>query len=144
VTAFIQGVQGIKTYPEGMVATPFWFGTSVTKDWVNDSWTPERPDAKLPIMTTYEDSQNDNFMLSDFWLLDASFLRLKNLQFSYDVPKTFISKIGIKNLLLFVNGQNIFTISKMKDFDPERNIKQGDYFEYPSVKTYTAGLNVSF
>lgn len=95
-------------------------------------------------MTTFEDSQNDNFMLSNFWLQDASYLRLKNVQLSYNVPSSLISKIGLKNLLLFINGQNILTFSKMKDFDPERNIKQANYYEYPSVKTYSAGLNVSF
>lgn len=144
LTGFFQGVSGIKTYPEAIVATPFWFGTSVTRNWVDNSWTPERPDAKLPIMITYEDGLNDEYMWSNFWLQDASYVRLKNLQFSYNVPNKVISKIGLQNLLLFVNGQNLMTFSKMKDFDPERHVKQGNYYEYPSVKTYSVGLNVSF
>ena len=95
-------------------------------------------------MITYEDGLNDEYMWSNFWLQDASYVRLKNLQFSYNVPNKVISKIGLQNLLLFVNGQNLMTFSKMKDFDPERHVKQGNYYEYPSVKTYSVGLNVSF
>lgn len=144
MTGFFQGVKGINTYPRGVVATPFWFGTAVTKEWLTDSWTPERRDARLPIMTTWEDSQYDNYQLSDFWLKDASFLRIKNLQIAYNVPKSLIKKLALKSLLLFVNGQNLFTFSKMKDFDPEKNIKGDNYYEYPSVKTISAGVNVSF
>jgi len=140
---FFNGVQDIDTYPSGIVAFPFWYATSVTKEWVNNSWTSKRTDAKLPIMTVYEQSVDDNYRPSDFWLKDASYLRLKNLQISYSFPKQFIEKIGLKDLLLFINGQNIFTISKMKEFDPEMNILQGTYAAYPTLKTYTMGLNVT-
>src|SRR5690606_28057981 len=93
--AFFQGVKGVNTYPEAIIATPFWFATSVTERWVNESWTPERPNAPLPILTSYEDSQNDNFLKSDFWVLDASYLRLKNIQLGYTLPAHFSDKIGL-------------------------------------------------
>lgn len=144
INTFFNGVFGIDTYPQRIIATPFWFGTSVTQDWVDNSWRPDRTDASLPIMTTYEESVNDNFLYSDFWLLDASYLRLKNLQVSYSFSNIEIGKVGLKKLVLFLNGQNILTFSKMKDFDPERHIKQDSYYEYPSVKTFSAGLNVTF
>ncbi len=141
---FFNGVQGVYTYPSRIIAVPFWFGTSVTQNWVDNSWRPDRTDAKLPILTTYEESQSDIFAYSDFWLLDASYLRLKNLQLSYSFPSQLIKNIGLSNLVLFVNGQNILTISDMKDSDPEKNIKGNDYYEYPSIKTYSAGLNIKF
>jgi TonB-linked SusC/RagA family outer membrane protein len=144
LSGFFNGVQGIYTYPQRIIATPFWFGTSVTKNWVENSWRPDRTDASLPILTPYEESVNDNFLYSDFWLLDASYIRLKNLQISYSFSNELIKKIGLDKLVLFMNGQNIFTLSKMKDFDPERNIKQNSYYEYPSIKTFSAGLNVTF
>ena len=144
LASFFNGVYGIDTYPEKIVAFPFWFGTSVTKRWLTDSWTPERRDARLPILTCFEDSENDNYRESDFWVQDASYLRLKNLQLGYSVPKQLIHKIGLSKLLLFINGQNLLTFTKMKDFDPERNIQQGNYYEYPSTKIYSAGLNVTF
>lgn len=144
LTGFFQGVKKINTYPQGIVATPFWYGTSVTKEWVNHSWTPERPNASLPIMTTYESSTNDIYRASTFWLKDASYLRLKNIQLTFNVPQKLLSRVKVKNLSLFVNGQNLITFSKMKDFDPEKNITNGNYYEYPSVKTYSAGMNVTF
>ncbi len=144
LNAFFQGVKGVNTYPEAIIAMPFWFATSVTERWANESWTPERPNAPLPILTSYEDSQNDNFLTSDFWLLDASYLRLKNIQLGYTVPERFLSKIGVSRCMFFVNGQNVLTFSKMNDFDPERNVKQANYYEYPSVKMYTAGINLTF
>jgi TonB-linked SusC/RagA family outer membrane protein len=144
LSSLFNGVKGVDTYPQRIIATPFWFGTSVTKNWVKNSWRPDKPNASLPILTTYEESVNDNFLYSDFWLLDASYLRLKNLQLSYSFSDQILEKIGLRKLILFINGQNIFTISKMKDFDPERHIKQADYYEYPSVKTFSGGINVTF
>ncbi|WP_120275000.1 TonB-dependent receptor [Mangrovibacterium diazotrophicum] len=144
LTTFFQGVQGIDTYPQGIVATPFWYGTSVTREWVNNSWTEDRPNAKLPIMTTYELSSSDNFRNSNFWLKDASYLRLKNIQLSYSIPKSILSRVNAKDLTIFVNGQNLLTFSKMKDFDPEKPITSDHYYSYPSVKTFTAGFNLKF
>ncbi|WP_286861001.1 TonB-dependent receptor [Proteiniphilum sp. UBA5510] len=144
LSGFFNGIQGLYTYPSRIIAVPFWFGTSVTQDWVDNSWRPDRTNARLPILTTYEESQGDIYAYSDFWLLDASYLRLKNVQLSYSFPQEIIKKLGINKLFLFFNGQNLFTISKMKNFDPEKNITGDNYYEYPSVKTYSAGLNVTF
>jgi len=144
LSGFFQGVNGVYSYPERIIAVPFWFGTSVTKEWVENSWTPERPDAKLPILTTFEDTQEDIFQYSTFWLQNTSYLRLKNVQLAYNFPKKILDKIKLQQLTLFVNGQNLLTFSSMKDFDPERQIQQADYYQYPSVKTYTAGINLTF
>ncbi len=143
-TAFFQGVQNIDTYASLIAAQPFWFGTAVTKEWVTDAWTPTNTGARLPILTTYESSVNENFRNSDFWLKDASYLRMKNLQLSYTLPVRFTSKYGVSFLKLFLNGQNLVTFSKMKDFDPEKNITGATFYEYPTVKIYTAGINVTF
>ncbi len=144
VNTFFQGVQKVDTYASLIAAQPFWFGTAVTKEWITDAWTPENRNARLPILTTYESSVNENFRDSDFWLRDASYLRLKNLQVNYTLPQEFTNKFGINNLKLYVNGQNLLTFSKMKDFDPEKNINGVNFYEYPTVKIYTAGINVTF
>jgi len=49
-----------------------------------------------------------------------------------------------KSMSVFVNGANLFTISKFKKFDPEKDIKNDNLYEYPSLKTYSFGLNVNF
>jgi TonB-linked SusC/RagA family outer membrane protein len=144
VNCFFQGVQNINTYLEMVGAQPFWNGGGIQKEWITDSWTPQSTSARLPILTTYEGSVNENFRWSDFWLRDASYLRLKNLQISYSFPKRITDKLGIINLKLFVNGQNLFTFSKMKDYDPEKTINNLTSYEYPTVKIYSSGINVTF
>lgn len=145
LAAFFQGVTDVYTYGDRIGATPLWFGCGLPKQWLTDAWTPERgKKAILPILTTYEGSLNENFRTNDFWLRNASYLRLKNLQFSYNVPASFLGNGVIKRVKIFANAQNLFTFSPMKDFDPEKNLKGSNWYAYPSVRTYTAGVNVTF
>lgn len=146
LNAFFQGVSDVYTYGDRIGATPFWFGCGLPKAWVTDAWTPERgTSAKLPIVTTYEGSLNENIRTNSFWLRDASYLRLKNVQLTYEVPSHILQKtVVIKKLRVFVNGQNLLTFSKMKEFDPEKNLKGDTFYAYPSVRMMTGGLNVTF
>jgi len=145
LVANFNGVQNVASYPFHIGVVPFWFGTAVTEDWVNNSWTPDNMDgATLPILTTYEGAIDTNFRNSNFWLRDASYLRLKNLQLSYTLPSSMTDFLQIRSATIFVNGQNLLTFSDMKDFDPERNLEQSNFYEYPSVKTFTAGFQLNF
>ena len=145
LSAFFQGVTDVYTYGDRIGATPLWFGCGLPEQWLTDAWTPERgTSATLPILTTYEGCLNENFRTNDFWLRNASYLRLKNLQLSYNVPASFLKSGVVKRLKVFVNAQNLFTFSPMKDFDPEKNLKGSNWYAYPSVRTYTAGVNVTF
>ena len=145
LNTFFQGVTSVKTYGDRIGATPLWFGCGLPKKWLTDAWTPERgTSATLPIITTYEGSTNENFRVNDFWLKDASYLRVKNIQLTYNVPTKFLQKCYIKKLRVFVNAQNPFTFSSMKDFDPEKDLKGSTWYAYPSVRTFTGGINVTF
>jgi TonB-linked SusC/RagA family outer membrane protein len=146
LNAFFQGVSDVYTYGDRIGATPLWFGCGLPEAWVTDSWTPERgASATLPIITTYEGALNENFRTNDFWLRDASYLRLKNVQLTYTLPHSLLRRTGvIKNLRVFVNAQNLFTLSGMKEFDPEKQLKGSTWYAYPSVKTFTGGINITF
>jgi len=144
VSAFFQGVGRVYTFTERIGAMPFWFGTSVTKEWLTDAWTPDNPNATLPIITTYEGSTAENYRDSNFWLKNASYLRLKNVQLNYDLPVDWVSKVGIQKVKLFVNGQNMLTFTPLKGFDPEKNLNGTNFYEFPTVKTFTAGINLTF
>jgi TonB-linked SusC/RagA family outer membrane protein len=146
LNAIFQGVSDVYTYGDRIGATPLWFGCGLPQAWVTDAWTPERgTSAKLPILTTYEGALNENFRTNDFWLRDASYLRLKNVQLTYTFSQQLMRRIAVaKNLRVFVNAQNLFTLSTMKDFDPEKKLKDSNWYAYPSVKTFTAGLNITF
>jgi hypothetical protein len=143
MNAFFQGVSGIKIYPTANLAFPFANGANATWEWATDSWTPDRPNARLPIVTESTGNQ-DNFQASDFWLRDGSYLRLKNIQLNYLLPAKWMSTLRISKLALFVNAENWITFSKYKDFDPESIVNASTLYHYPMLKTFSGGVKVTF
>src|SRR5699024_902675 len=72
LSAFLQGITGIKIYPSSNLAEPFNNGANATKKWLTDAWTPENTDASLPIITE-STGGGGNYRPSDFWLYDGSY-----------------------------------------------------------------------
>ncbi len=143
LNSFFQGVQGVNLYPTANLATPFNNGAGFTKEWLTDSWTPGNPNARLPILTTATGA-TENFQPSTFHLKDGSYLRVKNIQLKYNLPSRLISRFALTNLSVFANGENVLTFTKFTYFDPEKNITQDNLYEYPSLKTFSFGINVTF
>lgn len=107
------------------------------------------PDATLPRATVND--PNDNDRISDRYIEDGSYIRLKNISLGYTVPKKWISKWGLENLRVYCNIQNLLTITGYSGYDPEigvsttsSNVYGLDNGRYPSPTTYSFGLNVSF
>ncbi len=99
------------------------------------------PNASYPRLT-YNTSFNQS-TFSTFWLEDASYLRLKNIQIGYTLPKKWVSKAHINNCRFYVSIDNLFTKSDFfYAYDPETPVSSGGY--YPQVKTFVFGLNISF
>jgi TonB-linked SusC/RagA family outer membrane protein len=138
--AFLQGVGKADGYLYGRAIQPFFSGASayeVHKDY----WTPENPNAQFPRLT-WGDAGN-NYQQSSFWMKDASYLRLKNVQVGYNLPKSVIKSLKISQARIYINGQNLFTIDKFWDgFDVETPVGTGT--NYPMVKTYSIGLDLKF
>jgi len=143
LTAFFQGVGKVYTYMNANICFPYNNGAGVSKEWLTDSWTPENPNARLPILTTTPANEL-NFANSDFWLQNASYLRMKNIQLTYTIPSNLLQKLSIKDLKVFVNGQNLLTFTKMRNWDPEKDLGSGNIYAYPQEKIYTAGVNITF
>jgi TonB-linked SusC/RagA family outer membrane protein len=105
-----------------------------------DVWTPENPNGKYPRpigQNWYESGTN----ASSFWIRNGAYLRLKNINVAYNIPKAWSDAVRLANAQVFFNGTNIFAISKMKEFhDPE----QLNYDSYPVMKTFTFGLDIRF
>ncbi|WP_164111570.1 MULTISPECIES: TonB-dependent receptor [Sphingobacterium] len=141
--AQFQGVANVDVYPTGNVAFPFNNGAGVTEDWARDSWTPSNPQAELPLLTTYTDA-SENFINSTFWLRDASYLRMKNISLTYNLPLRWLERVHIAKAALYISGQNLLTWSKFKMWDPELTTTKGDLYEYPNLKSYSIGLNLNF
>ena len=80
---------------------------------------------------------------STYYLKDASFMRLKNIQLGYTIPTSILTKAGARSLRVYFAADNVFTASKYPGLDPER-IGSGLYVTYPQVRTFTFGATVQF
>lgn len=108
---------------------------------MQDVWTPDNRDAAYPRVSDYRSGNNNEN--SSFWLINASYLRLKNLEFSYDFTHKLIKNKNIAGLRLFFSGNNLFTITKVpKAIDPESTDEAG--LSYPLMRVYSLGLNLTF
>lgn len=112
------------------------------QDLVDNRYTEGSMDSKYPIIPTQGGSGEVSALPSTFWLRDMSFLRLKTLEIAYDIPETFLSRFNITRLKIFLSGTNLFTIDKLKIFDPETSSGSGNF--YPQSKIYNIGFNVTF
>lgn len=107
------------------------------------------PNASIQRITVSD--ANDNSRMSNRFIEDGSYLRLKNISLGYTFPQKLLKKYQIENLRLYVNIQNLFTWTKYSGYDPEigsynQNVllKGIDYARYPSQRIYTFGLNFMF
>lgn len=141
IMAFFQGVYGGEGWSSGELVSPF-FNNYNSAAWMTKRWTPENPNNTY--QRVYIDSQRAAIK-SEYYVEDLSFLRMKNFEIGYTFPKEWVSKIKLSGLRLFVSGQNLFTITRYKGFDPERaGVNATNIYDYPLVRTLTAGLNVTF
>ncbi len=109
--------------------------------WASDDvWTPDNIEGKYPRpigQNWYESGTG----ATSFWIRNGAYLRLRNLNFAYNLPTSWISALKLGNAQLYFNGTNLLVFSKMKEFhDPE----QKNYDSYPVMKTFTFGLDVKF
>ncbi len=141
VTLFIQGSQGNKVlnftrwYTEGGVSNGN-YSNDVIKRWVGPSTSNTMP------RVTLEDP-NNNKRVSDRFVEDASYMRMKNMRVAYYIPTRWASMLNVKNAQLYVSSQNLLTITKYSGMDPE--VGGGvDIGFYPQARTFTAGITVNF
>ncbi len=149
LSVFFQGVQGNDIYCLSMGSTNYDYGWGMNtfREVLTDHWTPENTDAKYPIIST-----TNTYQVSDRFVYDGSYLRLKNIELSYSVP---LEKLGInwsEKCQVYASGQNLLTITSYPWWDPDVNsrgsgtsVNQGiDHFSYPTYKSVTFGLRLAF
>ena len=116
-------------------------------DYVLDRWTIDNPSNDVPLVTT---SINRNGVFSDFYVEDGSYLRLRNIQIGYVLPKKICEKFGTDFVRFYVAANNLFTITNYMGYDPDIGATQGtlsggmDYGFYPQAKTIMGGVNIKF
>lgn len=104
-----------------------------------DRWTEDNPSRTLPRVGNFTNAQ-----ISTFYVEDGSYLRLKNVELGYTLPKSLIGKLGIERLRLHLAGQNLLTFTKMKHYDPERPTGDTGARQAPLYKVYSVGINLTF
>lgn len=141
VNILFQGVGKADGYVWGHSIGSFYEGGSMPEIG-KDYWTPENRNAQFPRLAFNNSNNQQN---SSFWVKDAAYLRLKNVQLGYTIPERFTSKIGVSNLRFYVSTDNVFTISKFwKYFDVESPVLSGYANFYPIMRTTTVGIDLRF
>ncbi|BDD11865.1 SusC/RagA family TonB-linked outer membrane protein (plasmid) [Fulvitalea axinellae] len=138
-----QGVAGRDVLLTNSLIVPYLNGRGLNEWQLENSWTPENPNALLPAIKVYSNGSN-SAQVNSKHVFDGSYLRVRNLTLGYTVPKTWLEKTFLSSVRIYASGQNLFTFSDMPDgVDPlVPNGTQGDF--YPVVKTYTFGLRAAF
>ena len=143
-TAFLQGVAGVKGRLDGYVGYAFNNLGTIQQWQIDGRFDPENPVQypEYPRLEIVTNSGTPNTVLSDFWTIDASYLRIKNLQVGYTLPKRILDASRIDNLRIYCSAENLYSFNNYrKGWDPEINTN-GSY--YPILATFTLGVNVKF
>ncbi len=146
---FFEGSYGnqlmnVSKYPLEAAYPSTWM--NVTRDFYYNRWTPDNPTNKYGDLNSINTNSR---LVSDYYVEDASYLRLKNLSIGYTFNDNFLRKLRIQGLHVYLSGTNLHTWTKYSGFDPEvqsgNPLMQGvDMISYPRAKAYIFGLNLTF
>lgn len=115
-----------------------------------DSWTAENPNTDEPRYISGNDNNGTNWGYTDRWLESGSFLRLKTLEFGYELPSHIVSKMKMSRLRVYTAMENLFTITKYKGYTPDLGPKSSvmmrgcDDGRYPLARVITFGAQINF
>ena len=140
-SVLFQGQAGAKIYWQNDLANTasVRYGYQMNKEVVEGRWYEGRTtSAEYPRLLEY--SNNKNKQMSDFYLQDLSFLKIRNIQLGYTLPKSIVSKTSLKRIRVYGSLENFFTFTSFRGFDPEL----GGTLGYPTMKNVVVGINVSF
>ena len=135
LTVLAQGATGAMVYisPESGEIGNYY------TEFAENRWTPENVDATYP-RTWNRDEEYWRSQGNTFWLRNMNYIRLKNFEIGYSLPESVNQTLGIENLRLYINGQNLFTLAKQKLIDPE--LQAGT--DYPLARIVSGGITLTF
>jgi TonB-linked SusC/RagA family outer membrane protein len=143
-----QGIQGVRHYATGWGLRPFYQGSPIFQDYIDNMWTEDHRDAKYPRLYFADMGGTKNQRESTYWLHDGSYFRLKNLTFGYTLPEELTNKANIERLRIYFSGDNLLTITKFpQGGDPERNYTSTTgtrLVYYPQNRIISFGINLEF
>lgn len=136
----LQGQAGAKIYWQNDLAnTPsVRHGYQLNKEVADGRWYEGRTDATYPRLLEYQDQRNKQ--MSDFYLENLAYLKIRNIQLGYTLPAKLTKKISLERLRFYGSLENFFTFTSFRGFDPEI----GGSIDYPAMKNVVFGINLSF
>lgn len=137
LTVLIQGAAGAKQY---VSAGEMGNIGNYLLDIYENRWTIDNPSDVHPRIANRSDQYYSNN--NTYWLRSSDYVRLKNFELGYTIPETLGKKIGFSSMRIYASGVNLFTVDKLKVFDPETASTTGQY--YPQSRVLNLGLNVKF
>ncbi len=144
LSALVQGVAQTSQYYTGFGVTESGEGNGSYVDYHRNAWTKERYEAgakiTYPRLTSASSSSSER--PNDFFIMDRSYIRLKNAEIGYTLPQQLCKRVGAQKIRVYANGQNIFIWDKLrtKSFDPE----QQSNLSIPIVRIFNLGANIVF
>ncbi len=153
LSAFMNGVQGNEVINQTRRFTEFsLFAGGRARRLLTDTWRPDNPNATLPILDFSDNTSGAT--ASSAFVEDGSYFRLRNIEIGYTLPQQTLESIGLTKLRIYLQGQNLFTITDYSGLDPEltssRRLDESpdrnfgvDTGSYPIARSVILGLNVS-
>ena len=138
-SAVLAGQSRVNQYVLGEAGTVGNFYSS----WADNRWSPANPNGTFPrVDERASASISGGQYRNDFWLNNTAFLRLKNIELGYTLPTSLLSKAKIQSVRFYTNAFNVFTVTKVKDYDPEGNSESGQF--YPQQRIINLGASIKF
>jgi TonB-linked SusC/RagA family outer membrane protein len=143
-SAFLQGVSKVQGRLDSYVGYAFYNLGTIQRWQMEGRFDPANPQRypEYPRLELVPNGGTPNTVLSDFWILNSSYLRLKNVQVGYTLPSGLLSSVRIDQLRVYFSGENMFSVNQYrKGWDPEINTGGG---YYPILSTFVFGVNAKF
>lgn len=138
-SALLQGVAGLKVYYQNETWTyTVRHGLQINKQIADGRWVEGKTDAKYPRLLASSDSRNTQ--PSDAYIFDKSYLRVKNIQLGYTLPRQIAKRLLIDKMRVYCSLENPFTLTNFIGLDPEIDSR----VNYPTIRQYSFGINLTF
>ncbi len=153
LAVFAQGSQGNEIFNYQKFWTDFnTFQGNRSADMLYKSWKKPGDDALLPRLNSQDGTSQQ---ISSYFVEDGSYMRIKNIQLTYNFPAAWVQKIKLSTAQIYIQGQNLFTFTKYKGLDPDINLRTSgndnqdihmgiDEGAFPVAKSYNVGVRIGF
>jgi TonB-linked SusC/RagA family outer membrane protein len=143
ISCFFQGSARSAFWIDASATAPFVDNRALLKYWADDHWSEDDRNihAIWPRLSESEQYNKNNTVRSTWFMRDGTFIRLKTAELGYTLPRKWVNPIKLQNVRVYVNGSNLFLISRFKMWDPEM---AGDGLAYPLQRTINFGVNIEF